>query len=287
MATGFDFADVMSLSIPEETRAVKNKFSSFLLEFHEGNFIYKYRDMLRRHYNLRQYFIEVSMEDIQSYDEDLADKLRKQPTEYIALLEEATKEVADDITRPRPIGEENVDDIQVIIKSEANPVPIRDIKSDQVSHLTKVTGICIAASGIRAKATSITIQCRSCRNVVPNLLIRPGLEGYNLPRRCNTEQVGRPPCSLDPYYIVPDKCKCVDFQVLKLQEAPDDIPQGEMPRHLQLYCDRQEALRNSGGFTSYLSATLRCFTSLRPNSTKTEMSDSGLMLRKPLKDGAF
>lgn len=30
----------------------------------------------------------------------------------------------------------------------------------------------------------------------------------------------------------------MDFQVLKLQELPDHIPQGEMPRHLQLYCDR-------------------------------------------------
>lgn len=37
---------------------------------------------------------------------------------------------------------------------------------------------------------------------------------------------------------MPDKCKCVDFQVLKLQELPEHIPQGEMPRHLQLYCDR-------------------------------------------------
>lgn len=37
---------------------------------------------------------------------------------------------------------------------------------------------------------------------------------------------------------MPDKCRCVDFQVLKLQELPDHIPQGEMPRHLQLYCDR-------------------------------------------------
>jgi len=26
--------------------------------------------------------------------------------------------------------------------------------------------------------------------------------------------------------------------VLKLQELPDSIPQGELPRHLQLYCDR-------------------------------------------------
>jgi DNA replication licensing factor MCM5 len=30
----------------------------------------------------------------------------------------------------------------------------------------------------------------------------------------------------------------VDFQTLKLQENPEDVPQGEMPRHLQLFCDR-------------------------------------------------
>lgn len=52
------------------------------------------------------------------------------------------------------------------------------------------------------------------------------------------EQAGRPKCPLDPYYIVPDKCTCVDFQVLKLQELHDSVPQGEMPRHLQLFCDR-------------------------------------------------
>ena len=52
------------------------------------------------------------------------------------------------------------------------------------------------------------------------------------------EQAGRPKCPLDPFYIVPDKCKCVDFQILKLQEAPEAVPNGELPRHIQLYCDR-------------------------------------------------
>ena len=37
---------------------------------------------------------------------------------------------------------------------------------------------------------------------------------------------------------MPDKCVCVDYQVLKLQEVPENLPQGEMPRHLQLYVDR-------------------------------------------------
>lgn len=37
---------------------------------------------------------------------------------------------------------------------------------------------------------------------------------------------------------MPDKCHCVDFQILKLQELPDSIPQGEIPRHITLFCDR-------------------------------------------------
>lgn len=59
-------------------------------------------------------------------------------------------------------------------------------QSDQVSKMVKIPGIIISASGIKAKATKITIQCRSCRNFVPNLAVKPGLEGYTMPRTCNT-----------------------------------------------------------------------------------------------------
>ena len=52
------------------------------------------------------------------------------------------------------------------------------------------------------------------------------------------EQAGGAKCPLDPYFIMPDKCECVDFQILKLQELPDAVPQGEMPRHMQLFADR-------------------------------------------------
>ncbi len=45
-------------------------------------------------------------------------------------------------------------------------------------------------------------------------------------------------CPLDPYQIVHDKCEFVDSQTLKLQEAPDMVPVGELPRHLILFADR-------------------------------------------------
>ncbi|GLG97977.1 DNA replication licensing factor REC [Gryllus bimaculatus] len=219
-------------------QAVKRKLKEFLRQFHEGNFNYKYRDTLKRHYNLGQYWLEVNLEDLASFDDALAEKMYKQPSEYIPVFEEAAKDVADEITAPRPLGEEHVEDVQILLSSDSNPASLRNLKSDVVSRLVKVPGIIVSASGIRAKATKISIQCRSCRTVIPNLPLKPGLEGYVLPRRCNTEQAGRPKCPLDPFFIVPDKCSCVDFQVLKLQEMPDSIPQGEMPRHLQLYCDR-------------------------------------------------
>ena len=37
---------------------------------------------------------------------------------------------------------------------------------------------------------------------------------------------------------MPDKVKCNDFQILKLQESPDSVPHGEMPRHMKLFVDR-------------------------------------------------
>ncbi|XP_047994532.1 DNA replication licensing factor Mcm5 [Leguminivora glycinivorella] len=219
-------------------QAVKKKFKEFIRQFHVGNFNYKYRDALKRNYNLGKYWVEINIEDLSSFDEVLAEKLYKKPSEHLPILEEAAKELVDELTAPRPEGEETVEDIQVLLSSDAHTSNLRELKSETVSRLVKIPGIVISASGIKAKATKISIQCRSCRVVIPNLLVKPGLEGYVMPRKCNTEQAGRPKCPLDPYFIIPDKCKCIDYQVLKLQEAPESIPQGEMPRHLSVYCER-------------------------------------------------
>ena len=43
-------------------------------------------------------------------------------------FEEAAKEVADEVTRPRPEGDEEVQDIQVVISSNRNPCGLRDLK---------------------------------------------------------------------------------------------------------------------------------------------------------------
>lgn len=45
-------------------------------------------------------------------------------------------------------------------------------------------------------------------------------------------------CPLDSNYIVADKCVYVDQQSMKLQECPEDVPTGEMPRHIMCIAER-------------------------------------------------
>jgi DNA replication licensing factor MCM5 len=46
---------------------------------------------------------------------------------------------------------------------------------------------------------------------------------------------------------VGDKCRYVDQQTLKLQEAPESVPTGEMPRNIILCAERSLADRVAPG----------------------------------------
>lgn len=52
-----------------------------------------FRDALKRNYNLGHFWVEINIEDLSSFDEVLAEKLYKKPTEHLPILEEAAKEV--------------------------------------------------------------------------------------------------------------------------------------------------------------------------------------------------
>lgn len=45
-------------------------------------------------------------------------------------------------------------------------------------------------------------------------------------------------CPMDPYLIIHPKSSFIDHQTLKLQEAPDMVPVGELPRHMLLSAER-------------------------------------------------
>lgn len=70
---------------PSRTASL-GRFKEFIKTFLDQDNCFCYRDQLKRHYNLRQYWMQVDLEDLSSFDSQLADKLSRSPSEYLPLV---------------------------------------------------------------------------------------------------------------------------------------------------------------------------------------------------------
>ncbi|XP_072953307.1 DNA replication licensing factor MCM5 [Typha angustifolia] len=215
------------------------KFKEFIRGFNGDKGDFPYRESLVHNPE----HLTVAMEDLDAFDAVLSDKIRKSPADYLPLFETAAAEVLASI-RSKVEGdmgqmEEPVTgEVQILLSSKENCVSMRSIGAEFMSKLVKIAGIVIAASRVKAKATYVTLMCKNCKSIriVP---CRPGLGGAIVPRSCDhVPQPGEEPCPVDPWIVAPDKSKYVDLQTLKLQENPEDVPTGELPRNVLLSVDR-------------------------------------------------
>ncbi|KAJ3218865.1 minichromosome maintenance protein 5 [Dinochytrium kinnereticum] len=229
--------NVLAAEIPEEdsNEALKERFSQFILNFRIDH-VFIYRDQLRQNLLLKNYFLEVDLSHLTHFDEELATGLRNRPAEYVILFEEAALRA---LRQTQIQSEDLPQQWQVMLLSNSNPIPIRELESTFMAKLVRIHGIVISAGSLSAKATKVHLMCRSCRNVAI-VQVASGFAGFQLPRKCESSAEFRQgkDCPLDPYLIIHDKSQFVDVQGLKLQETPEMVPVGELPRHIQLHCDR-------------------------------------------------
>ncbi|CAD6584776.1 MAG: minichromosome maintenance protein 5 [Cyphobasidiales sp. Tagirdzhanova-0007] len=227
-------------------------------------------DRLRANLLAKQHVLEVDLDHLIAFNEELANRIRETPGEIMPLFETALRRSAKQILTPlgsrangfteydaaeadrdedrdRPAAqtreERNAEkegpDVQVVLKSGARALQFRDLHASYISKLVRLPGIVISASVLTSRASKLHITCKSCRHV-QTLTVQGGFSGFTLPRRCMGDSIPGEPkdCPLDPYVIVHEKCTFVDEQVIKLQEAPDAVPVGELPRHVKLTADR-------------------------------------------------
>jgi DNA replication licensing factor MCM5 len=71
--------------------------------------------------------------------------------------------------------------------------------------------------------------------------VESGFHGVAIPRICDNQKnpgLEKQQCKIDSYVVITSLCEYVDQQTLKIQEAPELIPTGEMPRSFVMTCDR-------------------------------------------------
>lgn len=237
------------------------RFCKFLLDFSCRN-RYVYRERMLNGVNAGEPSLAVSLDDLQEYDEQLATALRTNPRFYVPVLEAAVGEIsvrlrndddADELHNNNQPENEHAKYIrdaaskQVVLTSSEESKLIRELQASNIATFVRVTGIVISASRTQCKAKSIRLECRNCHDVI-TISVNQGLGGVAIPRRCSRlRSEGEPPCSLDPYIVVPDAGVFEDQQVVKLQELPEQVPTGEIPRSVLAVLDRALVERVSPG----------------------------------------
>ncbi|XP_054822131.1 DNA replication licensing factor MCM5 [Prosopis cineraria] len=222
-----------------DNHTILQKLKEFIRNFETDKNVFPYRESLVHNPK----FLVVDLEDLDAFDSDLPAKLRSNPADYLPLFEMAAAQVLVSL-KTKVAGDTGVmedpvtGDVQILLTSKEDPVSMRSLGAQYISKLVKIAGITIAASRTKAKATYVTLICKNCKKG-KHVPCRPGLGGAIVPRSCDhIPQPGEEPCPLDPWLVVPDKSKYVDQQTLKLQENPEDVPTGELPRNMLLSVDR-------------------------------------------------
>ncbi|KAH9329248.1 hypothetical protein KI387_001356, partial [Taxus chinensis] len=198
------------------------KFKEFIRSYNGEKGDFPYRESLIHNPK----FVLVSMEDIDSFDGELTEKIRKAPADFLPLFETAASEVLSALKSKVPgetgeMEEPTSGEVQIFLCSNENVISMRSLGAEFISKLVKISGIVIAASRTKAKATYVTFLCKNCKNV-KSVPCRPGLGGAIVPRSCDhVPQPGEEPCPIDPWVIILDKSKYVDQHTLKLQENPE------------------------------------------------------------------
>ncbi|MFW9943575.1 MAG: minichromosome maintenance protein MCM [Candidatus Sifarchaeia archaeon] len=100
-------------------------------------------------------------------------------------------------------------------------VKLRYIRSKHIGRLIRVDGIMMRASEVKPLLVNATFQCRVCMTEIP----QEQEEGrYTEPAQCFT-------CGKKtPMKLLLERSRFIDWQKVRIQERPEELPAGQMPR---------------------------------------------------------
>jgi DNA replication licensing factor MCM5 len=250
----------------------ERRIIEFLLQFRSAPNVFPYRDQLVRHVHAHKHWLEVHLEDIQAFDDELAGFIRRSPNEWIERIEHAVGRVIRRLQLPldEAGARSGSAPVQVLLHSQEHAFPLRELQSGQLDRLVRVNGIVIAASKVRAKAQTVWLRCQHCdyRKMIRASL---GFGGFQVPRQC--DRVTEMRCPLDSYEVIPQESVFVDHQTVKLQELPESVPTGEVPRSLLLVLERSLIDRVAPGERVSVLGVFSTYASHRDRSSQAVASN--------------
>ncbi|XP_078431989.1 minichromosome maintenance (MCM2/3/5) family protein [Wolffia australiana] len=166
--------------------------------------------------------LDVDAHDVFDYDPDLYNKMVRYPLEVLAIFDIV---LMDMVARINPLFEKH---IQTRIFNLKSSVSMRNLNPSDIEKMVSVKGMIIRCSSIIPEIKEAVFQCLICGHFSDPILVDRGR--INEPTRCLREECQ----TLNSMTLVHNRCRFADKQIVKLQETPDEIPDGGTPHTVSI-----------------------------------------------------
>ena len=206
----------------QTTSAISDELESFLRGFKDRDGNYKYFDRINNMMASNSTFVVVDYIDLDTNNPELTKLITDTPDDMFDAFNKAVYSILREIHYD--YAQEIKDKIKVRIGNYSVQKGLREINADVINKLISVPGMVVRTSEIKPLAKKIAYACLNC-----NTLNEAQLKGLTLkkPTRCTQ-------CSEKELEMDPENSFFTDFQLVRLQELPEDLPAGQLPHYVEV-----------------------------------------------------
>ena len=202
--------------------ALVNDLEEFLRAFKDRTGNYKYFDRINNLMAANSTSLVVDYMDFDTFKPDLAKLITNEPDEMFDAFNRAIFNILYEIHPD--YANETQNNIKVRIGNYTVQKSLREINAEVINKLVGVSGMVVRSSEVKPLAKKIGYRCLNCGEIT-----EAQLRGLVLkkPLRCGK-------CSEKELEMDPDTSIFIDFQMVRLQELPEDLPAGHLPHYLEV-----------------------------------------------------
>lgn len=203
---------------------VNSAFVRFLRHFREnametdGKYMRAFHEVIE----IQGHSLEVDAQDVFNYDSDLYKNMVRYPLEVLAIFDLALMDI---VNRINPMMEKH---ISTRIFNLKNSTTMRNLNPSDIEKMVSLKGMVIRCSSIVPEIREALFRCLVCGFFTDPILVDRGR--INEPTICGKQEC----LAKNSMALVHNRCRFVDQQIMRLQETPDEIPDGGTPHTVSL-----------------------------------------------------
>jgi replicative DNA helicase Mcm len=203
--------------------ALSDKVKEFLTQFKDATGSFSYVEQIDQMMSKHSKYIVVDYNDLVLFPV-IESHFNENPDQILDAFSRAIKEILKE--RFPDYAEKIKHDIRARIANFPVQRSLRQINSEIITKMTSVSGMVVRSSEVKPLAKEVTYMCLDKHQSKFTLLDGMSL---NTSVKCQT-----PNCKHTTLAIIPKASRFIDFQILRLQELPEDLPPGQLPHYVNV-----------------------------------------------------